>query len=220
MPPGSRSCARSVAQACPSSPCCRTRTTSPTVRGTPPPCVGPIRPTRCRHTSSSFGRQPPGILVPTSDASLEAVAEHRGVLAAHHRVACPPAEVAQMFLDKRLTSEVACRAGVAAPLHRRARDRRGGCRPRGRDQLSVPGEAAGELPLQPGVRREDAPGLGLGTIVQELIPGPEANGVNYNVYVVDGAPPTGTSSTGSSRSHSPGSGASTGSTSSRTSGPS
>ena len=28
--------------------------------------------------------------------------------------------------------------------------------------------------------------LGIGTMVQELIPGPETGGVNYNVYVVDG----------------------------------
>jgi hypothetical protein len=48
--------------------------------------------------------------------------------------------------------------------------------------------------------------------VQELIPGPEANGVNPLIayrHVVNGV----------TRSHSPGSGASTGSTSSRTSGP-
>ena len=30
--------------------------------------------------------------------------------------------------------------------------------------------------------------LGIGTMVQELIPGPETGGVNYNVYVVDGVP--------------------------------
>ncbi len=148
-------------------------------------------------------RQPPGVLVPVTDASLEAVAEHRDVLAKRHLVACPAAEVAQLFLDKLRTSEVAERAGVAAPRT---------AIPTTADELdALAGELTYPCLVKPresfrysrafGVkmhRVEDAAqlrtawrradDLGIGTVVQELIPGPEVGGVNYNVYVVDGAP--------------------------------
>jgi predicted ATP-grasp superfamily ATP-dependent carboligase len=148
-------------------------------------------------------RQPPGVLVPATDASLEAVTEHRDVLAQRHIVACPAPEVAQLFLDKLRTSEVAERAGVAAP---RTAD------PTTADELdALAGELTYPCLVKPresfrysrafGVkmhRVEDAAQLrtawrraadhGIGTVVQELIPGPEVGGVNYNVYVVDGEP--------------------------------
>jgi predicted ATP-grasp superfamily ATP-dependent carboligase len=147
--------------------------------------------------------QPPGVLVPATDASLEAVATHRDVLAARHLVASPPAAVAQLFLDKLLTSEVAERAGVPAPRTET---------PTAPDELdAVADELTYPCLVKPresfrysrafGVkmhRVEDAGQLrtawqraadhGIGTVVQELIPGPEVGGVNYNVYVVDGAP--------------------------------
>ncbi len=148
-------------------------------------------------------RQPHGVIVPTTDASLEAVTEHHDALTAHHIVACPPSKVAQLFLDKLLTSEVAEQAGVPAPRT---------AMPETVDELDV---LAGELvypclvkPRQSfrysrafGVKMHRvadaaqlrtawlrAADLDIGTVVQELIPGPEVGGVNYNVYVVDGAP--------------------------------
>jgi D-aspartate ligase len=148
-------------------------------------------------------RQPPGVLVPASDASLEAVIQHFGLAAERHLVACPPPEVARLFLDKLLTSEVAERAGVSAP------------RTAMPDTVEELDALAGQLvypclvkPRQSyrytrafGVKmhRVDdaaqlrtawrrAADLRIGTVVQELIPGPEVGGVNYNVYVVDGAP--------------------------------
>lgn len=150
-----------------------------------------------------LARQPRGVLVPATDASLEAVTEHRDALAARHVVACPPADVAELFLDKLRTSEVAERAGVAAP---RTAD------PATADELdAVAGELTYPCLVKPresfrysrafGVkmhRVDDAAQLrtawrraadhGIGTVVQELIPGPEVGGVNYNVYVVDGEP--------------------------------
>jgi predicted ATP-grasp superfamily ATP-dependent carboligase len=150
-----------------------------------------------------LNRQPPGVLLPATDASLEAVAEHRDALAARHLVACPPAEVARLFLDKLLTSEVAERADVAAPRT---------AIPESAEELdALAAELAYPCLVKPrqsfrytrafGVKmhRVDdaaqlrttwrrAADLGIGTVVQELIPGPEVGGVNYNVYVVDGAP--------------------------------
>jgi D-aspartate ligase len=150
-----------------------------------------------------LGRQSPGVLVPATDASLEAVAEHHDVLAERHLVACPASGVAQLFLDKLRTSEVAERAGVAAPRT---------AIPTTADELdALAGELTYPCLVKPresfrysrafGVkmhRVEDAAqlrtawrraaDLDIGTVVQELIPGPEVGGVNYNVYVVDGAP--------------------------------
>jgi predicted ATP-grasp superfamily ATP-dependent carboligase len=148
-------------------------------------------------------RQPPGVLVPATDASLEALAEYHDMLAERHIVACPAPEVAQLFLDKLRTSEVAERAGVAAPRT---------VVPATAEELdALAGELTYPCLVKPresfrysrafGVkmhRVEDAAQLrtawrraddhGIGTVVQELIPGPEVGGVNYNVYVVDGAP--------------------------------
>src|SRR5690349_9765875 len=56
-----------------------------------------------------------GVIIPTTDESLETVAADHAVLSARHTVACPTEGVAQTFLDKRITSEVADRAGVEAP---------------------------------------------------------------------------------------------------------
>lgn len=150
-----------------------------------------------------LGRQAPGVLVPTTDASLEAVTEHRGVLAARHLVACPPVEIAQLFLDKLHTSEVADRAGVAAPrtaipataaeLDALARELAYPCLVKPRESFRY-SRAFGvkmhrvEDAAQLRTTWRRAADLGIGTIVQELIPGPEVGGVNYNVYVVDGAP--------------------------------
>lgn len=144
-----------------------------------------------------------GLLVPTTDESLEAVAAHRDELAERHVVACPSAESAGIFLDKLRTSDVAEKAGVEAPRT---------VAPSSASELA---ELVGELSypclVKPresyrysrafGVKmmrvhdaeelleqwgRADA--LGIGTLVQELIPGPETGGVNHNLYVVDGEP--------------------------------
>ena len=61
-------------------------------------------------------RQPHGVIdAPTTDASLEAVTEHHDALTAHHIISVTAVQVAQLFLDKLLTSEVAQQAGVPAP---------------------------------------------------------------------------------------------------------
>jgi len=144
-----------------------------------------------------------GLVVPTTDESLDAVAAHRDELARTHLVAAPPAEVASVFLDKELTSAAAVAAGVAAPrtaspdseseLEHLARDLAFPVLVKPRESYRY-SRAFGvkmhrvedRAQLREAWRR--AHELGIGTLVQELIPGPETGGVNYNVYVVDGDP--------------------------------
>ncbi|GAA4914475.1 putative ATP-grasp superfamily ATP-dependent carboligase [Actinomycetospora succinea] len=145
----------------------------------------------------------PGVVVPTTDEALEAVSAQHDRLAARHLVACPTEPVARTFLDKRITSEVAERAGVEAPRT---------VSPGSYDELELLIERL-RLPclVKPaesyrynrafGVKMKrvhtpdelrtawgEAHELGIGTMVQELIPGPETGGVNYNVYVAGGEP--------------------------------
>ena len=144
-----------------------------------------------------------GILVPTTDESVEAVSTHREELAARHRLACPSLWAAEHFLDKRLTSEVAGAAGVEAPatscpdtpeeLERCACDLRFPCLIKPRESYRYTRAFGVKM-----TRVEDRDELraawraahdaGIGVLVQEIIPGPETGGVNYNLYMVDGEP--------------------------------
>lgn len=144
-----------------------------------------------------------GVVVPTTDESLEAVAAHRDELARRHLVACPATAAARLFLDKERTSAVAAEAGVDAPrtaapataaeLEHLVRDLRYPCLVKPRESYRY-NRAFGvkmhrvqdRAQLFDAWRRADA--LGIGTLVQELVPGPETGGVNYNVYLVDGEP--------------------------------
>ncbi|MGI9002298.1 MAG: hypothetical protein ACR2GH_11600 [Pseudonocardia sp.] len=144
-----------------------------------------------------------GVLIPTTDESLEAVSAHRDELARRHLVACPSHAAACLFLDKERTSDVAAHAGVDAPrtaspateaeLDALAGDLHFPCLVKPRESYRY-NRAFGvkmnrvedRTQLRDVWRRAAA--LGIGTLVQELIPGPETGGVNYNVYLVDGEP--------------------------------
>src|SRR6478672_10694508 len=57
-----------------------------------------------------------GLLVPTSDATLEVVARHKELLERHYDVACVEWEIAQRFLDKDRTHELARSLGIEIPV--------------------------------------------------------------------------------------------------------
>jgi D-aspartate ligase len=144
-----------------------------------------------------------GLLVPTSDATLDVVARHKELLERYYDVACVDWEIAQRFLDKGRTYELARRLGIGIPRtiefgsaqeieaagaglaypclvkprHSHRYFERFGSKmaiARTHNQLIKSWNEANEL--------------GLELLVQEFIPGDDTHGVNYNAYVCDGRP--------------------------------
>jgi predicted ATP-grasp superfamily ATP-dependent carboligase len=144
-----------------------------------------------------------GVLMPCSDGYLGAVSRHKAELARHYRVACPDRETAKTVLEKSLTYAAANAAGVATPrsvvleslaqAEREAGSARFPClvKPVTGHQYfqlfqkkMVLAERAEELIAA----YREAAAAGSAVMLQEFIPGPDANGVNYNSYCEDGEP--------------------------------
>lgn len=137
------------------------------------------------------------VVVPTSDEAVADVARNKATLSAAFRVDCPDWAVAERYIDKRGTYEVAAAIGV--PLPRTVT-------PSDRDELAAIGADIGYpcliKPRQshlytPHFHRkvslvhteeelhaayDAATAVGVEVMVQELIPGPDELGVNYNAY--------------------------------------
>jgi D-aspartate ligase len=151
-----------------------------------------------RDLSEDFGG---GLLVPTSDSTVEVVARHKPELATRYKVACVEWEIAERFLDKRRTYALAREVGVPTPptFHFDSIDELEAAR----DQLTLPsvvkpchshlyfGRFGSKMALvdtfdelvRAWARARRA---GLQTLVQEFIPGADALGTNYNAYVWEG----------------------------------
>lgn len=141
------------------------------------------------------------LLIPTCDATLGVVSRHKEVLAEHYVVAAPEWESVQKILDKKLLYDLAEASGVPAPRtlvpaseaevdaysrsieypclvkpregHRFfERFRRKMTKVSGSDELMRAYRAATDA--------------GFAVMLQEYVPGPDGNGVNYNSYVAGG----------------------------------
>lgn len=140
-------------------------------------------------------------LVPASDTALSALSRHKGVLSEHYSVACVDWDVAQQFLDKQYTYSLADKIGVPAPktvtphsmaeLEAYACDIQYPCivKPTlshrfyavfGKKMIIV--DNFEELCRA----YQRAAEQGLEVMLQEIIPGPDSSGVNYNAYIWDG----------------------------------
>jgi D-aspartate ligase len=144
-----------------------------------------------------------GLVVPTTDATVGVVARHKEPLERHYDVACVDWEIAQCFLDKGPTYELARRLGIGIPRtlefdspdeieaartefvypcvikprHSHRYFQRFGSKmalAQTYDQLIDAWTKANEL--------------GLEVLVQEFVPGDDTHGVNYNAYYWDGRP--------------------------------
>jgi D-aspartate ligase len=144
-----------------------------------------------------------GLLVPTSDATLGVVARHKDLLERYYDVACVDWEIAQWFLDKARTYELARRLGIGIPrtiecdsaqeMEAATKELAYPCvlKPRHSHRYF---ERFGSKMAMAQTHKElikswkEATELGLQVMVQEFIPGDDTHGVNYNVYVCDGRP--------------------------------
>jgi D-aspartate ligase len=143
-------------------------------------------------------------LFPASDETLVAVARHKEQLSRWYRVAAPDEALATRIIHKEHTYALAEQIGVPAPrtvLIGSERDLE-----RHRDRFPFPciakpsqGHLYQDLFGRKMVRVEDMDALvaayreaaaaGLQMMLQELIPGDDRQGANYNSYRVPGAPP-------------------------------
>jgi D-aspartate ligase len=150
--------------------------------------------------ASQFGG---GLLIPASDETLTTVSRHKELLDDYYTVACTEWEITKRFIEKRHTYALAEAHGVPAPKT---------VVPHSRDEAAAYAEAAtfpclvkpSESHLYYEVFNtkmvrvtnvdellkayQEAADRGFEVMVQELIPGDDACGVNYNAYFWDGQP--------------------------------
>jgi len=144
-----------------------------------------------------------GLLIPASDETLTTVSQHKTLLERSYTVACTEWEVTRKFIDKKYTYALANTAGVPAPhtitpestADVEAFDQRAQypC-------LVKPSQSHRYYELfktkmvkvnnldQMRAAYQQAAEAGMEVMLQELIPGDDAQGVNYNTYFWDGEP--------------------------------
>ncbi|MBA2490446.1 MAG: ATP-grasp domain-containing protein [Gammaproteobacteria bacterium] len=144
-----------------------------------------------------------GLLIPTADDSVSAVAKYKELLQQHYIVACPEERIAEQFIDKKHTYVLAERVGVPYPRT---------LVPTSVEEVERFGsEIDYPVLLKPShshlfhasfhhklllIENREAllfqyrriAEAGLGIMIQELIPGNDTHGVNYNCYFWDGEP--------------------------------
>jgi len=137
------------------------------------------------------------VLIPADDATLATVSKHKRILESRYTVACPDADITEKFITKKYTYEIAARIGVRVPktmvprsvddIERCAAEMRFPCLVKPcqshryverfkRKMVKVANldEMHGEYTR--------AAAAGIEVMIQELIPGGDAQGANYNSY--------------------------------------
>jgi len=142
-------------------------------------------------------------IFPTSDAALSAVSQHRDVLAPHYRLGFTEWPITELYLDKKRTYALAEANGVPAPktvIPRSVAEVEQFAQQVTFPCLVKPCQShlyyavfkrkmvQTETPEQMVRVYEEAADAGLEVILQEIIPGGDDCGVNYNAYFWDGAP--------------------------------
>jgi predicted ATP-grasp superfamily ATP-dependent carboligase len=143
------------------------------------------------------------LLVPASDEAVVALSRSRELLARHCAVAAPPWEVVRAFIEKRRTYEAADDAGVPAPVTlvpRSVEEAKAFAAHLGFPLLLKPSQShlffdrfRRKMVVAHTLRElvdglEQARDAGLEVLVQEIVPGPDTEVVNYNAYFWGGRP--------------------------------
>jgi D-aspartate ligase len=143
------------------------------------------------------------LLIPTSDETLATVSRHKSLLEHHYTVACTEWEITEQFIDKKNTYALADAIGVPAPKT---------VVPQSREDVGRYGQTIQypclvkpsqshqyyDLFKEKMVRVDNfddmlaayqqAADVGLTVMLQELIPGDDLYGANYNSYFGNGQP--------------------------------
>jgi predicted ATP-grasp superfamily ATP-dependent carboligase len=142
-------------------------------------------------------RFPGAVLIPTTDGAVKDIARAKDTLEPHFVVDCPAWEVAERFIDKRYTYEIAEQLGIATPrtlvperesdLNAYAAQVEFPCLVKPRQSHLWSARLGGKMTvvdstaeMREGYARARAAGLDV--VIQELIPGADDRGVNYNAY--------------------------------------
>jgi D-aspartate ligase len=138
-----------------------------------------------------------GVLIPTTDGAVKDVARHKPALERHYRVDAPSWEVAQRYIDKRYTYEIAEQLGVPIPrtliptsdadVEAYAGQIMYPCLVKPRQSHLWMAHFDGKLAEvdSPEALFESytmARDVGVDVVLQERIPGPDHHGVNHNAY--------------------------------------
>ncbi len=151
--------------------------------------------------SEIAARYPESVLFPVSDESVVAVAKHHALLSHYYTVACPDWNVCQRFIEKKFTYSLAEQHGIAAPHT---------VIPQSEQDVVAYGEkvmfpclvkpSQSHLFYERFKRKmlpahdldslltayRQAAAAKLEVMLQEIIPGPDSNVVNYNAYIHQG----------------------------------
>ncbi|RPI84754.1 MAG: hypothetical protein EHM41_12580 [Chloroflexi bacterium] len=148
-------------------------------------------------------RYPMSVLFPASDASLVAISRHKSVLECYFRVACPDWKITELFIEKKNTYALAEAVGVPAPktvvpkciedVKRYAESAMYPCLVKPNEGHIYNALFGKKMSL---VKNSEelidsylkAHAAGLEVMLQEFIPGEDAQGVNYNAYYINGKP--------------------------------
>jgi len=137
------------------------------------------------------------VLVPTTDGAVKDMAQNKARLERHFLVDCADWDVAERFIDKRHTYEVAAELGIALPRTLVPEDEAGvrrlssevtfPCLVKPRESHLWAARFGGKFdlvdsPAEMVASYRRASDAGLAIVIQELIVGPDRNGVNYNAY--------------------------------------
>jgi predicted ATP-grasp superfamily ATP-dependent carboligase len=153
-------------------------------------------------TLLSLGERYAGaVLIPTADEAVKDLANNKPALEQHFIVACPDADVVERFIDKRHTYELAAQHGIPIPrtLVPESDDALDAfdeqvmypCLVKPRESHRYVWHFKSKLAVVnslPEMRRayRAAADAGVEVVIQELIPGPDINGINHNAYRWDG----------------------------------
>lgn len=144
-----------------------------------------------------------GVLIPTSDATLATASRHKKLLEQYYIVACPEWEISEQFIDKQRTYALADAIGVPAPrtvvphsiedVERYSQTVQYPCLVKPSQSHQYYDRFRTKMVRvdnfdQMLAAYQQAAEVGLEVLLQELIPGDDSQGANYNSYFWNGEP--------------------------------